>query len=168
MEQLNFDNKLKLVQKDINHWSKRNISTLGKITVVKSLLLSKFTHLFISLPKPSSQWIQQFEKTLYNFIWENKIDKISRKTLQLNYEKGGCRMTNVEIFIKSLKLTWIRRLLTTNSSWIGIFSEITGCHTSKLCHFGPEYCRQKYGSPLVPSEKNILSGGCHIVIWRPP
>lgn len=62
MEQLNFDNKLKLVQKDINHWSKRNISTLRKITVVKSLLLSKFTHLFISLPKPSSQWIQQFEK----------------------------------------------------------------------------------------------------------
>lgn len=62
MEQLNFDNKLKLVQKDINHWSKRNISALGKITVVKSLLLSKFTHLFISLPKPSSQWIQQFEK----------------------------------------------------------------------------------------------------------
>lgn len=53
---------------------------------------------------------------LYNFIWGNKIDKISRKTLQLNYEKGGCRMTNVEIFIKSLKLTWIRRLLTTNSS----------------------------------------------------
>lgn len=51
-------------------------------------------------------------------------------------------MTNVEIFIKSLKLTWIRRLLTTNSSWISIFSEITGCHTYKLCQFGPEYCRQ--------------------------
>lgn len=83
---------------------------------MKSLLLSKFTHFFISLPKPNSQWIQQFEKMLYNFIWGNKIDKISRKTLQLNYEKGGCRMTNVEIFIKSLKLTWIRRLLTTNSS----------------------------------------------------
>lgn len=143
MEQLNFDNKLKLVQKEINHWLKRNISTLGKITVVKSLLLSKFTHLFTSLPKPSTQWIRQFEKTLYNFIWGNKIDKISRKTLQLNYEKGGCRMTNVEIFIKSLKLTWIRRLLTTNSSWISIFSEITGCHTYKLCQFGPEYCRQR-------------------------
>lgn len=79
MEQLNFDNKLKLVQKDINHWSKRNISTLGKITVVKSLHLSKFNHLFISLPKPSSQWIQQFEKTLYNFIWGNKMTKYIEK-----------------------------------------------------------------------------------------
>lgn len=77
MEQLNFDNKLKRVQKEINHWLKRNISALGNITVVKSLLLSKFTHLVISLPKPSSQWKQQFQKTLYNFILGNKIDKIS-------------------------------------------------------------------------------------------
>lgn len=33
-----------------------------KIKVVKSLFLSKFAHLFIFLPKPSSQWKQQFRK----------------------------------------------------------------------------------------------------------
>lgn len=33
-----------------------------KIKVVKSLFLSKFAHLFIFLPKPSSQWIQQFKR----------------------------------------------------------------------------------------------------------
>lgn len=62
IEQLNFDNQLRLVQKEINHWLKRNISTLGKITVIKSLLVSKFTHLLISLPKLSTQWIRQLEK----------------------------------------------------------------------------------------------------------
>ena len=64
MEKLNFDNKLAIIQKEITQWSKRNISPLGKITVVKSLLLSKFTHLFTSLHKPSLQWIQQLTKTL--------------------------------------------------------------------------------------------------------
>lgn len=63
--------------------------------------------------------------------------------MQLNYEKGGCRVKNVEIFIKSLKLTWIRRRLTTDPSWIGNFYEITGYHTNKLCRFGPAYCRQR-------------------------
>ena len=106
MEKLNFDNKLAIIQKEITQWSKRNISPLGKITVVKSLLLSKFTHLFTSLPKPSLQWIQQLTRTLHKFIWGNKIEKISRKTLALDFENGGLRMTNIETFIKSLKLTW--------------------------------------------------------------
>lgn len=82
---------------------------------------------------------------LYNFIWGNKIDKISRKTLQLNYKKCrcGCKMTNVKIFKKSLKLTWIRRFFKTNSSLIGIFSEINRYHNNKLSHFGPEYCSKR-------------------------
>jgi hypothetical protein len=117
MEELNFDNKLTLIQKEINQWSKRNISPLGKMTVVKRL----FLHLFISLPKPSVQWIKQLEKALYKFIWGDKIDKISRKTLQLDFESSGNRMTNIDTFIKSLKLTWIRRIFTTNSNWINIF-----------------------------------------------
>lgn len=50
-----------------------------KIKVVKSLFLSKFAHLFIFLPKPSSQWKQQFRKNRCIFIWGNKIDKISLK-----------------------------------------------------------------------------------------
>lgn len=48
MEHLNFIEKFSLVQKEITQWSKRNISPLGKI--VKSLFLSKFTHLFTVLP----------------------------------------------------------------------------------------------------------------------
>lgn len=50
-----------------------------KIKVVKSLFLSKFAHLFIFLPKPSSQWKQQFRKKPLYIYWGNKIDKISLK-----------------------------------------------------------------------------------------
>lgn len=42
-------------------------------------------------------------------------------------------MTDVEISIKSLKISWTRILLTINLRWIGIFSEINDCHTDKLC-----------------------------------
>jgi hypothetical protein len=36
MEEINFDNKLENIEKEILQWSKRQISPLGKITVVKS------------------------------------------------------------------------------------------------------------------------------------
>lgn len=143
MEQLNFDNQLKLVQKEINHCLKRNILALGKLQLWK-VYFSQNSHIYFFLfQNLVLNGNSNLKKMLYNFIWRNKIDKISRNTLQLYYKKVGSRVTNVEIFIKYLRLTWTRRLLTTNSSWIGIFSEITGCHTNKLCHFGTEYWRQR-------------------------
>lgn len=57
MEHLNFNEKINLVQKGISKWLTRNISPLGKVTVVKSIFLSKFTHLFTALPNPNSQWV---------------------------------------------------------------------------------------------------------------
>ena len=39
--------------KMIQCWSSRNITSIGRITVCKSLLLSKITHILISLPTPS-------------------------------------------------------------------------------------------------------------------
>jgi hypothetical protein len=79
MEKLNFHNRLTAIQKEITQRSKRNISPLGKNTVLKSLLLSKFTHLFISLRKPSPQWRQQIIRILHKFVWGSKMEKISRK-----------------------------------------------------------------------------------------
>ena len=43
IQQLNFDKKkLEGIKKEITQWSKRQISPMGKITIVKSSLLSKF------------------------------------------------------------------------------------------------------------------------------
>ena len=38
--QLNFDEKLATHQKEINQWSRRNISPIGKIIIIKSVFLS--------------------------------------------------------------------------------------------------------------------------------
>ena len=142
MEQINFDKRLEGIEREILQWSKRQISPLGKITVVKSILLSKLTHLFSVLPKPSIQWMKKLEQLLFKFIWNKKPDKISRKTIQLDFENGGFRMTNLEIFIKSLKLTWLRRMLVSESMWTRLFTTITDCTITHLCHLGSEYITQ--------------------------
>ena len=53
-------------------WKKRNLTVLGKITVVKTILLSKLTHLFISLPSPSKVYIKALETIFYNYILKGK------------------------------------------------------------------------------------------------
>ena len=37
---------------NIAQWSKRNLTVLGRVTVVKSLLMSKLTYLILTLPDP--------------------------------------------------------------------------------------------------------------------
>ena len=72
IEQLNFEKKLEGIKREITQWSKRQISPVGKITIVKSILLSKLTHLFSVLPKPSAQWVKKLEQLLFKFIRNKK------------------------------------------------------------------------------------------------
>ena len=46
MVSLNYNKAIESLRKQIAMWSKRNLTVLGRVTVVKSLLLSKLTFLF--------------------------------------------------------------------------------------------------------------------------
>ena len=65
-------NEISTVRK---HWNRRIISTLGTITVLKTILLPKLTHIFMSLPDPSVAKIKHLESTflsLYGVINRTK------------------------------------------------------------------------------------------------
>ena len=115
---LNYDPILDDISKSLNVWKKRFLTPLGKITVIKSLILSKLNHLFMSIPNPDQSVINKLQSTFLKFIWDDKPDKISRKQLCSDYMRGGLCMFHLENFICSLKCTWMRRLLTQkNSPW---------------------------------------------------
>ena len=45
---INYENKLSEIRKLLNTWSRRNITPLGKITVIKTMVISEITHLFMN------------------------------------------------------------------------------------------------------------------------
>ena len=51
---------------------------------------------------------------MYSFIWDSKPDKVKRKLIQ-NYSKGGLKMLDIDLFINSLKCSWIKRLFDENN-----------------------------------------------------
>ena len=47
---------------------------------------------------------------MFDFIWENKPDKINHDTLTNEYSKGGLKMIDIDKFIIPLKASSIKRL----------------------------------------------------------
>ena len=101
----NLDETLHKVNSLINVWSKRRLTLPGKITVIQSLILSKFTQLFMALPNPPGEFLKLLERKLNKFLWSNGPDRICRRNIVKNIHAGGLRMVNVNEFITSLKVT---------------------------------------------------------------
>jgi len=118
----------------MRHWSKRNLTVLGRITIVKSLLIPKFNHLVLSIPNPSIDFLKDLQKKIYEFVWKGKRDKISRDQISNDYADGGLRLIKVDLFFEALKSTWIRRIASGNidDKEKVLFSKITGLDVNDL------------------------------------
>ena len=84
----NFDVIVGKIEKVLNSWIYRHLTPFGKITVIKSLALSKLSHLAMVLPTLSKHRFKQIEKILYNFLCNKKPDKIARAVAVLPVKRG--------------------------------------------------------------------------------
>ena len=106
---INYENKLKEMEKLLNSWSRRNITPLGKITVIKTLVISKVTRLFMNLPDPDVKCLHDLNLLLYSFLWwTGKHDRIKRSGVCQAYEAGGLKMVDVRSFLSALKIGWLK------------------------------------------------------------
>ena len=78
MPQINYDKALLKAQNILNSWKRRKMSPLGKVTVVKTFIMTQFNHLFASIPLLTRDFIKHFNNFLYKYLWDQKPDKISR------------------------------------------------------------------------------------------
>ncbi len=113
----NIEKKLTEMQQEINNWTKRDLTPFGKVTVIKTLIISKIVHILISLPTPNKNILTRINKMLYEFLWDGKPDKIKRSIAKQKLENGGIGMIDIDSFAKALKVTWIRRILEGDTMW---------------------------------------------------
>ena len=142
----NFEKARKKVETLLSNWTLRNLTLKGKITVVKSLALSKLVHLLMVLPAPKN-FITDIQKTFFRFIWDRGKDKIKRNIMYLPKDKGGLGVPNLEIFSRTIKIIWLKKLLDDNdtSPWKMLI-------LSKLNQYGGNYvwhCEIKQITQLI-------------------
>ena len=66
---LNCTDKLVEIDRSLANWNRRNLILLGRVTVVKSLALSRIVIFFIALPTPDKNFMRAIKKKFYGFIW---------------------------------------------------------------------------------------------------
>ena len=115
--QINFRKNISASTKTLKQWVKRLLTPVERITVIKTLIISRFNHLFISLPIPSNNIIKELNEMFFNFLWQHKPDKVKRETVFRNMKDGGLNMLNIRASILALKRTWIRRLVNGEGIW---------------------------------------------------
>lgn len=116
----NYLPKLEEIKRLLSNWSKRILTPIGRITVIKSLAMSKINHLVLALPSPSDNIMKELQNMFYKYLWSNGPDRIKRKVITQSVDNGGLRMIDVEKFICALKVTWIRRVINDCSKYINI------------------------------------------------
>ena len=104
---------------------------MGKITVIKNYALPKLVYVLSSLPDPTKTTIKKIETIMYDFIWDSKPAKTKRDVLTMDYEKGGSKMIDLEIFMKSLKVCWIKRMIESEGDGL-----LKNLYLNKLNQFG--------------------------------
>ncbi len=133
LEKINYDRKLKEIDNIIKKWAFQVLSPIGKITVLKSLVISKLNHLFLTIPSPNETTLRKLNDKLYSFIWDDKPDKVKREVLTQTHNRGGLKMLNIENYIKGLKLTWIRRMTINNTKLVKLLSFSEKINFAQIC-----------------------------------
>ena len=91
-------------------WKLRRLGLLGKLAVLKILIASQLVYIFSPL-QTHYMAIKEINVMFYNFLWNDKGDKIKRKVMINDYSEGGLKMIDIASFNRSLKATWIKRYL---------------------------------------------------------
>ena len=92
MIHINYKYVMEKIEKILISWKFRNLTPIGRITVIKTLVIPKLNHLILTIPNPSVEFIIAFERKLFNFVWNNKPDKIKRNSVVQDYKNGGLKL----------------------------------------------------------------------------
>ena len=96
MVKINYKDKIEQIEKELKIWSKRKLTPFGRITVIKTIVISKLNHLFIALPNPTDEIINNLQKNFFHFIWQSGTDRIKRDILMQEYDRGSLKMINLK------------------------------------------------------------------------
>lgn len=135
---INYTDKMEQIKNSIKLWRRRFLTPLGKITVIKSLLLPKITHLLMALPNPEPNFFSDINSIFYDFLWNGRA-KIKHSVLVKQYFEGGLKMINLISFAQALKITWLRRILQKESKWQMLIKRKV--EMEKLFSCGSEYTK---------------------------
>jgi len=79
---------------------------MGKVTVIKTFAIPELIYPFTVFENPNLKICNNLTTEIFQFIWDNKPDKIKRDILYQKHEYGGRKLTKIENLINTVKAGW--------------------------------------------------------------
>jgi len=136
VEQDNWLPRLSKLENNLNLWKSRSLSLVGKSLIINVIGASKFWFLAKILPVP--HWVEtRFKKLVYHFLWNSKIETVSRQTLSAPVQEGGLGILDFSSKCKALKVSLV--LDIANRSTTKDFFLLKYFISSQLAKLRPEW-----------------------------
>ena len=148
MAELNLNDKFNEVKILFNLWMKRSNTPIGRVVVLKSLILSKLIYLWILLPNPPDDFLKDVQRRCFEFVWDGKRDKIKRSNAIHPIRGGGINIPDIKAYIRALKVKWLSKLTEDSPpKWSAIC--LNQCpEIRRFKDFGSEFLVDKFRNPF--------------------
>ena len=135
----NIEGKIEKLIRVCRVWSKRKLSMLGKVLILKTFGLSIFTYVIRSIGIKEYH-LDIIEKIMFRFLWKNNFsntkanERVKRIETFKKVDEGGLNMINIREYQNGFYLEWAEKLLNgEEESW----------------KIAPEYFYKRLGGGLV-------------------
>ena len=134
--ELNWTIRIDNIHKIFSKWSRRDLSIIGKLHVIKTFGLSQLVFIMQSVGIPK-HFLEEINRLFFRFLWRRKYsnkrayEKVKRKIMYTDHKSGGLNMINIFNFQDAIYLSWAESLLSSeHQNWkdaaLGFFEGVGG------------------------------------------
>ena len=111
-----WNNKISQIKKKIDFWKIRNLTLIGKVHIVKSVLIPLIyygaAHVYIS-----NEFIVYVQTMIWDFVWDWGTCLVSKEVIYLPRSLGGLGMPNFDLNIKAARIKMLIEIMKEESKW---------------------------------------------------
>ena len=132
----NYEQMINKIQNIVKLWKNRQITLIGRITIIKVLLLSQLIYRLSVLPSPLPEQMKKINDIFFDYLWNNKKHFIDQKVMINGIGEGGLNMIDISSKDISIKSSWVKRLCEKDNT-----------------------CLQKIASYFIPNADGLFWSG---------
>ena len=91
--------------------------------------MPKLNHIITVVPNPNLEYIKELESEFKSFINDNNPSVVDKTTRHMSKKQGGLGMIDINLFWKAIRMSWLRRLIESKSTWAELHKAETFTYT---------------------------------------